>query len=151
MVAFPVPCRVNHRRTCHHLPLSLPISPLSRLQTSDMLRPTTPSQSVEKGIIPPLMSEIGPPAAQMRSNTHYKTPQHGIKHKDNMRQSRPISASTAGGYPVDNSVVESADALLGSNNTTTQEWTGLLRDHDPRVDVDLTRNANHIIRASMAS
>jgi hypothetical protein len=72
-------------------------------------------------------------------------------HKDSMRQSRPISASTAEGYLVDDSIVESAGALPGSNNTTTQEWTGLLRENDPRVDVDLTRNINHIIRASMAS
>ena len=122
------------------------VSPL----TSDLLRPATPSGSVEKGIILPPMSETVPPAAQLRSNTtrHLSMTSN---HKDSMRQSRPISASTAEGYLVDDSIVESAGALPGSNNTTTQEWTGLLREDDPRVDVDLTKNINHIIRASMAS
>ena len=110
--------------------------------TSDMDRPTTPSGSAEKGIILPPMSEIVPLAAQLRSNT--------TRHLS-MRQSRPISASAAEDYPVDNSIVETADALPGSNDTTTQEWTGLLREDDPRVDGDLTRNINHIIRVSMAS
>jgi hypothetical protein len=117
--------------------------------TSDMLRPATPSGSVGKSIIMPPMSEMVPPTEWRSKITRHisMTPNH----EDSMRQSRPISASTAEKYPVDNSIVELADALPGGNNTTTQEWTGMLREDDPKVDVDLTRNINHIIRASMAS
>ncbi|KAL2040229.1 hypothetical protein N7G274_007132 [Stereocaulon virgatum] len=118
--------------------------------TSDMLRPANPSGSVEKGIILPPMSEMVSPAAQSRSNTTRHLSMISNR-EGSTRQSRHISASTAQEYPVNDLNVESADALPGSNNTTTQEWTGLLQEDDPRVDVDLTRNINHIIRASMAS
>lgn len=42
-------------------------------------------------------------------------------------------------------------AMPGSNTTRTYEWIGLLREDDPRVDADLSKNVNHMIRDSMTS
>ena len=42
-------------------------------------------------------------------------------------------------------------AMPGSNTTRTYEWIGLLREDDLRVDADLSKNINHMIRDSMTS